>query len=113
GWSAFRKLVGGDQAARDLFALMYRAEPALLEAVEKEPQALAARVKSRCQQLVNRLYTTNGKQPEPPAPGEVMALLFAAAATPTTPDLSTFYSYINLLHNQTVRTAVQHSPAMR
>jgi hypothetical protein len=112
-WSAFRGVVGSDQSARDLFAAIYRAEPALLEALEKDPRAAATQVKARCQQLVNNLYTTNGKQAAPPSAGEVMALLFVAGAAQATPDVTTFYTFTNLLYNQNVRSSLQNSPAMQ
>jgi hypothetical protein len=102
GWERFRNRFGPGEAERDLFAAMYRANPTLLElmdAAEQEAargpatpqpparQQLRDRLWSGCSPLAGtgqvmslgrgQRYADSGRAPRP---GELEALLFAAAS---------------------------------
>jgi hypothetical protein len=75
GWVRFRKAVGGGEAARTLFAAMYRAHGPLLEAAERDPKAAAGRLGARASAVREALGELDCGAP---TRADVAVLLFVA-----------------------------------
>jgi hypothetical protein len=80
GWSSFKRLVGSDQSARDVFVQMQQAEASLLEAYEQGPKQAAEKLRA---QVALEPPTTNVRgrnvvQPTVTNLGSILAWLFVA-----------------------------------
>jgi hypothetical protein len=80
GWQRFRKLAGADQAGRELFARMVKADPQLMDAVENHPKSLAEeRLAGRCVQLQQSIYARGRLPRSAVEAGEIAQVLFLAS----------------------------------
>jgi hypothetical protein len=94
GWDRYRKLVGENSAARQLFVEMQRAESEMLESAAADPASIGGVLEGRCAEVQRQLYQSNGEQRQPLSVGSVAALIFVAgdAEVPLTDRLG---SYLN------------------
>jgi hypothetical protein len=76
GWPAFGKLAGTDDAGRQLFARVVRAEGDLLEAAQRDPKSAAEQLARRGAGLQLKLITPGN---DAKALAEVVALAFVAS----------------------------------
>lgn len=108
GWSRFRKVVGEDAAARELFVDMLKANADLLEQAETQPKEAAHRAAFRCQQLLQTLYSGNPATRGQLAQGDVAVLLFVGGdpAVPVTDQ--TRQQTCNFLYQQVFRQGLAH-----
>jgi hypothetical protein len=79
GWERFRRLLGQDAEARQLFAEMQRAEPGLFEAAEAGPEYVDDAVQARCLQMQQAMQIPGLAARQRPSVGSVAAILFVAA----------------------------------
>ena len=79
GWQRYHQTVGGDEAARELFAQMHMAEYGLLVSAAAGPQPAADALELRLRQVFSRLSHFAGQQRKPPSLGSTAALLFVAS----------------------------------
>jgi outer membrane protein assembly factor BamB len=78
GWQRFKKVVGSDATARELFLLMHRSEPGLLESAAAGAEAASEAIQMRLRQIfqvVNRGVPA-GRTRQLPSLGTSAALLF-------------------------------------
>jgi hypothetical protein len=84
-WKQFREKVGSDDSARKLYAEMVKANGALLDAVEQEPNRATERIQQRYQEMYQDLFgAANGVARNTYRPAglnvpELCCVLFAAA----------------------------------
>jgi hypothetical protein len=100
GWERFRKMLGPERPARDLFIALIRADGLLMDAIENHAQEFGAdTLITRMNCLQQRLYPRAGARVEPPTAAEVAEVLFLATnpAISLAPAAST---QINLLVNR-------------
>jgi len=79
GWERYRRLVGQDTEARQLFAAMQRAEPGLLEAAEAGPEFVDGAVQARCIQIQQLMQVPVSPSRQRPGIGSFAAILFVVA----------------------------------
>jgi hypothetical protein len=114
GWERFRKEVGADAAARQLFARAVRADAALLEASEGGAKAAGPLVAKRCAGLQLKVVS-----PEHDATllGEVAALAFVLTDRKQAPDrasVAAFHAGLEALaHRPALIKEVRGAPAFR
>lgn len=106
GWSRYRKLIGADTAARELFVEMLRGNAELLEEAEARPKEAASRTAFRCQQLVQMLYSGNPATRGQLTLGDVTAILFVASDPDVPVTDHTRQMTCNFLYQQVFRQAL-------
>lgn len=105
GWDRYRRLVGNDRTARDLFVEMQRAEPHLLEAVEANPDDIEGFFSSRCEAIQQVLFKPDARARQPVAVGSIAALFFVASH----PNLPMSDQIVSWLHSFSYQPAFVHS----
>lgn len=107
GWSRYRKLLGDDRPARELFVDMQRSEPGLLDAMEKSTKAAGEMVAILCreyqQHMIMRL---NGRREEVPL-GSVAALVFVGSQPELKLDIQSASMIYNFVNQQAFQRALQ------
>jgi hypothetical protein len=80
GWAVFKKTVGDDPVARELFVKMQEAEPDLMEALEQGPKQAAEVLEQRTRVATANLKREQAGLPSArgatPAMGSILAMLF-------------------------------------
>lgn len=106
GWKRFRKVVGADAAARDLFVSMQRSTAViLLSDVDKNPKLAGELLQSSCQQLWTQLFFRPGLQPRQPTVAEVAALYLVATDPEVKLAPNTVSQLVNFLNQPSIQTA--------
>jgi hypothetical protein len=96
GWERFRRAVGSDPAARELFVRMFRADGELMEAAEREPERVSGQFFGLCLQAQQR----------PVELGRAALMLFVASRPDVRSDFQGWNPVYNFLHQDAVRTGV-------
>ncbi|MBY0527858.1 MAG: hypothetical protein K2R98_30960 [Gemmataceae bacterium] len=109
GWKRYRKLVGEDQAARELFVDMLKSNGELMEDAEARPKQAGDRAAYRCQYLMQSLYSgVPGRQQL--TLGDVATMLFVASDPDVTVPMQTRQLMCNFLYQQVFRQALTNGP---
>lgn len=116
GWPRFRKMVGADAPARQLFADMLKADLRLLEDVETHPDQAGDLFAARCQNLQQTLFGNRGgigfvgNQEQIKLP-DVATLLFVGSDPKVIgkTQLQSVYAVTNFLYQPSVRNALDPS----
>lgn len=83
GWSRFEKAYGDTSHSRQLFVDLQRADPELMQALEREPKSAAELLGQRTQQHQDALRFGGGQQQL--TLGQIMTMAFVAAQEDLTP----------------------------
>lgn len=108
GWQRFRKVVGEDAPARELFVEMLKTNGELLEDAEARPKEAGNRAAFRCQNLMQTLYSGRGGQTQLTL-GDVATLLFVGADPDVTLPVQTRQMTCNFLYQQVFRQALANN----
>jgi len=76
GWERYRRTIGDDAAARDLYVQMLKRESGLLVSASSGPAAAVESVDLRLRQVYQMMTRRNSRQRKPPEMETVAALLF-------------------------------------
>lgn len=101
-WKVYQEKIGGEAESRKLFAEMLKANAALLEVVEEQPDKATLRIQHRFNEMYQEMFGNQfggrgGYRPNALNPAELAAVLFACstpAYKPVQPDwmLSNLYN---------------------
>jgi outer membrane protein assembly factor BamB len=112
GWARYRKIVGSDKEARELFVQMLKAEAGLLESVEAGSMDA---VKLRLSEVAAMAYNRNTRERKQPPRGTMAALLFACSdsglAVPE--DVMTRANFHSLIGQGEFGVSLQKGPLQR
>lgn len=109
GWKAYRKSVGNDRAARELFAQMQREEPELLAKSEGGAKELSQLLTDRVVQIGQSLSHPLPHFRETITPARAAALYFAASNKDLTLDARVGSQLYSMSTQVTVRTALANA----
>ncbi len=110
GLKRWRKLIGDDAAARELYADMARAHGRLLEEADHSPQTAGDKLAGECQNLFQRVYVPTATARRQISLADVLAMLFISS-DPSVPvsDVARQQT-ANLLYQPAFSTAVRNGP---
>lgn len=106
GWNAYRSIVGGDRAARELFAEMLRAEPELLTLLDGEVEPLSRAVAARFLKISQTMSHPLPQFRTTISPGRAAALYFVATNKEIALDARAGSQLYSLANQPSVRTAL-------
>jgi hypothetical protein len=132
GWARFRKEVGQETPARELFAEMHKVNGELMELLDRDPEAAARECDRYARTIYGRVFpqvfvpagglviASHGGVRTPPQIGEVATVLFVSATAGDAPPAAGPFGFdptFNLLYQGNFQQAVQKTdgqgPALR
>lgn len=94
GWERYKKEIGDNRAARELFVEMLRSEPQLFEAAESDPRLAGSLLQARCEQLQQTAFDADARHRKLVTVGCVASLFFIGSH----PDVNVTDTFVSYLH---------------
>jgi hypothetical protein len=109
-WGRYRKLVGGDASARELYVEMAQSQRQLLEDFESEPKAVGDKYGIEVQALFQKLWGPNVAQRKQISTGDVAAMLLIGADPEVTLNDQVRALTVNLLYQPAFSQGIRTGP---
>jgi len=110
GWNRYRKLIGADAQAKELFVEMAKSHGVLLEEAEASPKTAGDRYAGECQAMWQRVYQPVQGQRTPLTLGNVATLLFVGSDPEIPISEQARQQAANLLYQPAFNNAVRTGP---